>query len=187
MEVPNTEFESLLQQARAGNQEAARRLCEEHTEKLRRTVRRYLHRKLRQQFESDDFLQSVWGSFFAQSAEPGPFRTPEELERYLCGIARNKVIDTGRKRQTEKHGAAAQREWTRTAEQAALSREPTPSQEMMAEERWEEICAPLPPMQQEMLDLMRQGYTYREISERYNIHPKVIQRLLHCLLKEFEA
>src|SRR5579864_2137045 len=174
MDSPDTEFELLLQQARAGNDDAARRLCAKHSEKLRRVVRRCLDPKLRRQFESDDFLQSVWGSFFTRSEEPGPFQSPVELERYLCAMARNKVIDTSRQRlHTQKHAAVERDSWTKQAERCAIGREPTPSQTLMAEERWEEIRAALPPMQQEMLDLLRDGYTHREIARRFRMHPKV--------------
>jgi RNA polymerase sigma factor (sigma-70 family) len=187
MDPAHTEFEFLLQQARAGNVEAVRRLCEEHSEKLRRVVRRYLDPKLRRQFESDDFLQSIWGSFFTRPEGPGPFQSAQELERYLCGMARNMVIDKGRQRlHTQKHAALDQDSWTKEAEQTAVGREPAPSQILIADERWERIRAPLPPIQQEMLDMLRQGHTHREIARRFKTHPKVVQRLLHCLLEGFE-
>src|SRR5262245_15149672 len=178
----NTEFDNLLRQAIAGDKESARRLYDEHAEGVRRTVRRYLDPRLRRLYGSDDFLQSVWGSFFTRPPKPCTIRSELELERYLSAMARNKVIETGRQRlHTLKHAAVAQRPWTLEVDRAAVGREPTPSQAAMAEERWDKIRSPLPPLQQEMLDMLRQGYTHREIAHRYNIHPKVIQRLLRCL------
>jgi RNA polymerase sigma factor (sigma-70 family) len=187
MDAAPTDFELLLQQARAGDGDAARRLCQEHSETLRRVVRRHLDRKLRREFESDDFLQSVWASFFARMNGTRPFRSRQEFEQYLCAVARNKVIDTGRRRlHTLKHAAVKQESWSRKAERAAFGREPTPSQAIIGNERWEEMRASLPPIQQEMLDMLRQGYTHREIAQRFKMHPKVVQRLLHCLLEGFE-
>jgi RNA polymerase sigma factor (sigma-70 family) len=187
MDAEHTGFDHLERQARAGNEDAVRRLCEEYSEKLRCIIRRRLDPKLRRQFESDDFLQSVWGSFFTQPNEPGPFQSPRELERYLCAMARNKVIDAGRQLlHTQKHAAVEQNSWTLEADRTAFSREPTPSQAVMADERWEKMRASLPPIQREMLDLLREGHSHREIAQRYDMHPKVVQRLLQCLLEGFE-
>jgi RNA polymerase sigma factor (sigma-70 family) len=187
MEPARTEFEHLLQQARAGNDDAARCLCAAHSEKLRRVIRRYLDPRLRRQFESDDFLQLVWGSFFTRLNDREMPRSPVELERYLCAVARNKVIDTGRQQlHTQKHAAMKQKSWSKEAAQAACSHEPTPSQVAIADERWKEIRAAVPPLQQEMLDMLRQGHTHREIAQRFDIHPKVVQRMLHCLLEGFQ-
>src|SRR5687768_4189029 len=92
------EFADLMNRLRAGDQEAAWKLIEEYGPHIRRVVRRELHQKMRSKFDSIDFVQAVWASFFR---EPGQFRemeTPEALLNFLVAIARNKVVDETRRR-----------------------------------------------------------------------------------------
>src|SRR5262249_14283511 len=58
------ELRGLMERIRAGSQEAARELCDRYGSHILRVVRRKLDKKLRSKFDSVDFLQSVWTSFF---------------------------------------------------------------------------------------------------------------------------
>ena len=42
-------------------------------------------------FDSADIAQAVWASFFGEPIDMGKFATPDDLIRYLAGIASNKV------------------------------------------------------------------------------------------------
>ena len=64
----NDEFRALMQRLREGSDEAAWQLVEQYGEPIRRAVRRALSARLRPQFDSLDFVQLVWSSFFAPAA-----------------------------------------------------------------------------------------------------------------------
>src|SRR6478736_4128141 len=66
-----SEFAALIEQVRAGSQEAAWTLVEKYGRDVQRFVRRTLHQRLRSKFDSLDFVQIVWGSFF---------RAPDRLQ-----------------------------------------------------------------------------------------------------------
>src|SRR5664279_4008959 len=55
---------SFLARIQAGDEEAARELLTRYEAEVRLVVRRQLPRLLRSRFDSLDFMQSVWGSFF---------------------------------------------------------------------------------------------------------------------------
>ena len=74
-EKDHGEFALLMQSVREGSQEAARTLFERYGPHIRRVVRRKLHQKLRPQFDSVDFVQDVWASFFAQQGRQASFES----------------------------------------------------------------------------------------------------------------
>src|SRR5262245_41197954 len=55
---------ALLERIRAGDEVAARELLARYEAQVRLVVRRQLPKLLRSRFDSLDFLQSVWASFF---------------------------------------------------------------------------------------------------------------------------
>lgn len=58
------ELVDFLKRIQAGDEGAARELLQRFEAEVRLVVRRQLPRLLRSRFDSLDFLQSVWGSFF---------------------------------------------------------------------------------------------------------------------------
>ena len=58
------ELSDFLKRIQAGDEGAARELLQRFEAEVRLVVRRQLPRLLRSRFDSLDFLQSVWGSFF---------------------------------------------------------------------------------------------------------------------------
>src|SRR4051795_3013637 len=93
----------LLARIKEGDEGAARELLTRYEPKVRLVVRRQLPRLLRSRFDSLDFLQSVWGSFF-RKIQTGPNDLMEEqnLITFLAWAARNKVIDEYRRAGTRK-------------------------------------------------------------------------------------
>lgn len=93
----------LIARIQGGDEEAARELLNRYESKVRMVVRRQLPRLLRSRFDSLDFLQSVWGSFFHR-IRTGPNDLEEErnLIAFLAWAARNKVIDEYRRAASQK-------------------------------------------------------------------------------------
>jgi RNA polymerase sigma-70 factor (ECF subfamily) len=184
-----TDFEQLMERVRAGSQEAAQELLERYSDPIRRVVRRHLHRRLRRQFDSLDFVQSVWASFFQLPAERYSFPTPKALVAFLSQVAYNKVVEAFRQRfQTAKHDLTRERSLHNgNLESPSVQlREPTPSQLAIAEECWERLLAGQPPRYRRILEMLRQGHSHREIGEKLGLHPKVVQRLLRKLGAQME-
>ncbi len=177
-------FEELLTRVQAGDNEAVGTLFQLYSDPVRRVVRRLLHFRLRRRYDSSDFVQSVWASFADLSHQAYEFRSPEDLVKFLSRMAYNKVMETTRKRlATKKHGGGVQ--------EVSLHREPTPpvlparehtpSQYVIADERWQKLIEGLPPRHVQVLQLLRDGHSKLDIAQQLNISPKIIQRLLHRL------
>src|SRR4051812_10651946 len=94
----------FLTRIQAGDEGAARELLARYEAEVRLVVRRQLPRLLRSRFDSLDFLQSVWGSFFRRvrsgPAEVEDLRHPFAL---LAGGAENKGIDEDRRAARPEH------------------------------------------------------------------------------------
>jgi RNA polymerase sigma-70 factor (ECF subfamily) len=182
---PVGEFAALMRRVRAGNAEAAREVFDRYSPHVLRVVRRRMHQRLRAQYDSADFAQAVWASFFADSPDRFDFDGPQALVNYLANVAANKVVDVVRRRVQ-----AAKRDLTRErplpaprggADADLPARHPTPSQVAIAEERWEQLLEGQPPRCRRVLELLREGHTHQEAADQTGIHPKVIQRMLRKL------
>ena len=59
---------------------------------------------MRSKFDSVDFVQMVWASFFANPEQIAKFKESEQLIAYLASMARNKVVEETRRRlQYQRH------------------------------------------------------------------------------------
>ena len=93
----------FLQRIASGDEGAARELLQRYEPEVRLVVRRQLPRLLRSRFDSLDFLQSVWGSFFRRMRDaPTEFEDSRHLVAFLARAAKNKVIDEYRRAGTRK-------------------------------------------------------------------------------------
>jgi RNA polymerase sigma-70 factor (ECF subfamily) len=173
----------LLARIRDGDEGAARELLIRYEPKVRLVVRRQLPRLLRARFDSLDFLQSVWGSFF-HKIKTGPSDLLEEqnLIAFLAWAARNKVIDECRRAGTLKQDVHREK---RIDPDAGLEspREPadSPSQIALARETYEHLRSLLPEERQIVLELKAAGYSCREIGDRLNVSERTVQRILEDL------
>src|SRR5215211_2626321 len=77
------EFRELLTRAQQGSEDAARELYEKYVAHVLRCVRNRMWRRLRSKFDSQDFVQSVWKSFFHDGGKLPDFQTPADLMSYL--------------------------------------------------------------------------------------------------------
>ena len=97
MAEPNDEFQELMRRLRAGSEDAAREIVARYGNAIRRAIRRRLNPLLRSKFDSADFTQRVWASFF-----PTPSNlhatSPQELMDYLLAVARHDVDNENRRR-----------------------------------------------------------------------------------------
>ena len=179
------EFKLLMQRVREGSEEAARELLRRYGEHILRVVRRKLHKKLRPKFDSCDFVQAVWASFFANAPRKYTFDHPQALIAFLVTLAQNKVVEAVRQRfQRQKYNVNREHslEGSVACEAAELAaRQPTPSQVAVANEEWHRLLAELPAHYQRMLLLLREGHTQREIAQQLGVNERTIRRVIDKL------
>ncbi|HVS37726.1 MAG TPA: sigma-70 family RNA polymerase sigma factor [Gemmataceae bacterium] len=177
------EFRRLMERVRAGCPQAARDMCNRYGGYIHIVVRRRLNQRMRAQYDSLDFLQDVWASFFG-AADKYDFADPQSLIKHLAGIALHKVTDEYRRRfRSKKYNVSREQslDIIDARSRPVLDppvRDPTPSQVAIAKERWERILDGQTNRSRMVLELLRLGYTHEEIAARTGLHVKVIQRLL---------
>jgi len=89
--MPNEpDISDLIARAKAGDDAAIREFLTRFEPEVRIMVRGRLPRMLRSQFDSMDFVQAVWQSFFADLRRgTRQFENVHHLRGFLAGVARN--------------------------------------------------------------------------------------------------
>jgi RNA polymerase sigma factor (sigma-70 family) len=182
------EFQALMQRVREGSDDACRELLARYGPHVVRAVRRYLSQEMRPKFDSIDFTQSVWASFFANRGRIGDLGDPDALIGFLAAVARNKVVAEYRRRhQTQKNNV--QREWSLELLGPEISEQvncpmPTPSQTAIGNECWDRLIQDQPRLFQEVLRLRRCGMTHDEVAEHLGIDPRTVRRAIQRVFEE---
>lgn len=180
---PDSAFTRLLAQVQAGDEDAARQVCERYGPHIIRAVRRRLHARLRSKFDSTDFSQDVWASFFTKVVEKCDLDNPEDLIRLLTAMARNKVLLALRAR-TRRQKRDIHREVSledKPGGSKLAGAQQTPSQIAMGEEAWHQLLAKQPPVTRRILLLLRRGTSHERIAAELGISLRTVQRLLRTL------
>jgi RNA polymerase sigma-70 factor (ECF subfamily) len=181
---------AVLSRIRAGDEEAARELLGRHEAEVRLVVRRQLPKLLRSRFDSLDFLQSVWASFFQRVREgPAEFDDSRHLVAFLARAAKNKVIDEYRRAASQKQDMHREEplylEGHRPRELTAGDE--TPSQVVEASETLHMLRELVPEARREILDLKAEGLSSREIGERLKVSERTVQRVVEELRRQIES
>jgi RNA polymerase sigma factor (sigma-70 family) len=185
MNMEKSRFDQLMRGIQEGSEDARRELIEIYGDHILRVVRRRLHQQMRRQYDSQDFEQAVWASFFGISGDQLTFRTPEELNRYLVTMTVNKLAEAFRqKMQMQRHDVQRERSLQALAGTRAEAdkRQATPSKFVAADEFWQRILTACDKARDEqsrrVFVMLREGHTYDEIAAETGLHVKVIQRLV---------
>lgn len=187
---PCGDMERLLGQVCAGSQDAARELVDKYGEVLLRAIRRRLATRLRTQYDSEDFAQAVWASFFAAPLHQYRFDTPADLTAFLVTLATNKVCSAARhdlqakKRDLNRvhslDGSAA------AVVNYLTGHDPTPSQVVLAQEQWDRLLRGQPPQDQCILHLLRRGFTAEQIAGELRLNEKTVRRVVDRALSRIQ-
>lgn len=162
-------------------------LCQQYTDLVLHVVRRMMRTELRRRYDSHDFVQSVWASFARLPLSDHTFSSPEDLVAYLARMAYNKVCETTREDFSQKRDMRRECSLDAAApdnyplSEQVPGRTPSPSQNVIAHEKWQQIVAGQMPGHIRVLELLRDGHTPVEITRNHGVHPKIIQRLLNRL------
>lgn len=185
-----TGIQELLERVHDGDESAARELLTRFETEVRIVVRRQLPRLLRSRFDSMDFLQSVWGSFFRQVRGDEPrreFRDPRHLVAFLARTARNKVIDEYRRAASQKQNMRREEPiWMEDGPRELPAGGDTPSEVVEAHEALDRMKALVPEARREILDLKARGLSSKEIGDRLGLSERTVQRVLEDLRRRIE-
>jgi DNA-directed RNA polymerase specialized sigma24 family protein len=139
MSEPDAEFANLMKRVLAGDTEAAQELHALYGHHILHAVRKRLHQRLRSKFDSIDFVQDVWASFFTDIPEKNAFATPDDLVAFLTKMARNKVSSAVRTRMHQQKYNVNRETPLETMPRGAdrfPSAQQTPSEIFMEGEEW---------------------------------------------------
>ena len=188
MRTPDNEFRLLLTQVKDGSHEATRELIERYGPHIFRAVRRKLNKAIRAKFDSVDFVQVVWASFFAVPQKLVEFDRPEELIGYLAAMAHNKVVDEIRRRmETDKYNVNREQSLDDSARGLGArltTRQPSPSEVAVADELWERLLQGKPDRHRRIIELRRNGYTYQQIAYQLGLNERTVRRVIRLVLEE---
>lgn len=173
-------FSLLMQRVRAHSDGAARLLLESYGDHILRVVRCKLNRKLRPKFDSHDFVQAVWASFFGMPPERIAFERPEALAAFLARLANNKVVDVVRQRlQTIKYNANREEQ----GDGAVVARAASPEAIAMAREEWDRLVRQQPGAYRDIAVCVGAGMAPRQAAEALGVSEKTIFRVIRNLKK----
>lgn len=185
------EFAVLMQRLREGSEDAARELLERYGDHVIRAVRRRLHKSLRTRFDSQDFTQAVWASFFGSRDLLSQLGGPDDLVALLVQVANHKVAD-GYRRHLKLSPDSPLRKETRLggsqdAWEKVAAKLPTPSETAVGNEVQDQLRELLPLHYQRMIKLRSDGATYAEIAAELGVDKGTVNRILSRLKEQFEA
>ena len=179
------ELRAFLARIREGDEDAARELLRRYEDQVRLVVRRQLPRLLRARFDSLDFLQSVWGSFFRRmGAGPSEFEEPRNLVAFLARAARNKVIDEYRRAASQARDIRLEESLSEGSRAEQVSDDgDSPSALAQAHETLGRLRDLLPEGRRDVLDLKAAGFNNHEIAAQLGISERTVRRVLEDLRK----
>src|ERR1700722_1770386 len=175
MSGDDQEFLLLMKRIQAGSEEAASALLERYGRDVLRAVRSGLSPQLRSKFDSQDFVQDVWASFFANPPAGGKFDHPRRLIAFLRRIACNKVANAARQhigaqarpanRERLLKDSGANPKWF-------IANQPSPSEEVKGRETWDRLLKGQPIVYQRIIVLLLEGKSTTQIAAEMGIHAR---------------
>src|SRR5262249_44136142 len=184
------ELTDFLRRIQAGDEAAARELLRRFEAEVRLVVRRQLPRLLRSRFDSLDFLQSVWGSFFRRMrTAPTEFEDSRHLVAFLARAAKNKVIDEYRRAASRKNDMHREEPLWGDGPRPKDVMDPidSPSEIAQAKEVFGRMRELVPEERRSILELKAEGLSSKEIGGRLGISERTVQRVLEELRRRMDT
>ena len=192
--MDDPDFLILIRRAQDGDGEAIREIVEKYENEIRVVIRARLPLRLRSRFDSMDFVQDVWNSFLVGDADGRvAFENSRHLRGYLIGIAENKVNQQFRRRtRTLKYAISREQPLTvrrgpREVTVDLPSSDPSPSQTLQADDRFEKLLAGRNGIEKEIVRLRCDGLTQNEIASKVGRDVRTVRRILDDLHSRWEA
>jgi len=189
-----TDISDLIARAKEGDETAIRDFLSQFEQEVRIMVRGRLPRTMRSQFDSMDFVQTVWQSFFSDlRANPREFENVRHLRGFLAGLARNKVYQEHRRlSRTAKYALEREeplylKRGNKEIDRGLVSPEPSPSETFQATDRLAQLTAGCNPRDVEIITLRHQGLTFEEIAAQVGLNERSVRRVIDDARVRMEA
>jgi RNA polymerase sigma factor (sigma-70 family) len=185
--MEDDDFRLLMQRVAEGSEEAARELVDRYGGSLRRAIRRTMDSRLRRMFDSVDFAQNAWASFFRERSRVERFKNPQDLVQFLVAVGRNKVINEARRRlgmaksNLDRESVLAPHELEQSIDK---SRRFSPVDAAVAGDELQRLLRDLPPEEQEMVRLRSRGLTQKEVGAATQKPRTTVQRFFARLFRK---
>ena len=179
MNEPGDNLGTLMEEVHAGSDSAARRLVELYGDEIRRAARSRLNAKLRARFDTIDFTQEAWKSFFAGVPERPRFKSAAQLVAFIKRLAGNKVIDEVRrqlysdKRDIKREQAIGETQTTRMLASKAAD----PAEVIADREELSHQLHRLSPRDRQIIEFRLAGHSIEKIAEHFGIHARSVRRV----------
>ena len=182
----STRFQDLLEKVGRGDRDATDALVQEYGRHILRAVRRRMNVRVRDRYDSEDFTQAVWASFFGHISVIQRIESEAELIGVLSTMAFQKVIDAGRRtRVRSEHNQVASDNFHQvTIDRRLGTRTPTPSQFAVADEHWQKLIARRGDRSLTMLEMRRAGSTQAEIAATMGMSERHVRRILERITRK---
>lgn len=179
-------FHVLMQDVQRGCDAAVWAIINRYEPHIRRVVRRRVNASLRSKFDTVDFVQMVWQSFFHRP-QALKAMNQRELAGFLVKMAIHKV-DTENRRRLDSKKYNVRREVPLDGSQCDRqgSCQHNPSQIVMAQDQWEQALGRLPSHYREVVRLRLGGFTQQRIAERLQLNVRTIRRIFQEILAELD-
>lgn len=184
MNQQTSAFREAIERVCAGSEQAAQDLIDDYGPHIQRVVRRKLNHQMRSKFDSEDFVQMVWTSFFTEPARIAQFEEPAELISYLATMAVNKLTQESRRRFTyQKHNVNREQSLENggAPESSYVRKSNTPSQIVMAREQMDHMMRGQSERNRRVVEMRMNGATYVEIAETLGIHERTARDVIEKL------
>jgi RNA polymerase sigma factor (sigma-70 family) len=183
------EMLQLLERMRDGSEEAAREFLEKYGRHLLTVIRQKLHYSMRSVFDSLDFLQDVWLSFFRGELKQN-FSDPVALTNYLTQMAYHKVADEVRKRLIGEKGNFNRESSLEGSARVAAARlealASPPDVQVAAKEELARLMEGRPEHHIRILQLLSEGHSAAETATQLGLNRKTVDRLIHQIISRAE-
>jgi RNA polymerase sigma-70 factor (ECF subfamily) len=175
----------LLRRWRDGDEQAAAELWNRHAERLIALARRRLSRQLARRTDAEDVVQSAYRSFFAGArSDRFVLQQSGDLWRLLVAITLHKLEHQYRRHGSQKRSMAREQSLGEAGPQSPLyaqllAREPSPDEAAALADELAQLMVRLKPLQQQMVEMVLQGYLVAEIAAATGRHEGTVRRNLN--------
>ncbi len=161
-------FGDFIRRIRAGDEQAAEEMVRRYEPLIRREIRLQLEDgRLSRLFDSLDICQSVLKSFFFRTAA-GQYDldTPEQLQRLLVTMAKNKLASAARSQHRQRRDLRRVTADGEKALEGVAAKVPTPSQVLAGKELLKRCREALSEEERQLADLRGEGLAWGDIASR---------------------
>lgn len=147
---------------------------------VKKVIRRRMHASMKPRFDSVDFMQMAWASFFRFANDLDKFTDSVHLENYVTSVARNKVGEAFRKNHIyQKHNV--RRELTMddvNVDDLEVDLTDSPSAITQMKEFWLRLNDICNSRETEIINRRIAGCTNQEIADELGLHERTIRKIL---------